>query len=124
MLHQQQTFFLGRQPILDARQEIVGYELLFRSSEKNFSDFESQNQACMSVISSALSGFGFNEVLGDKTGFINVTEEALLSDLIEILPRDQTILEILESVQLNESTRQRFIDLKSKGYRIALDDHV
>ena len=39
MLHQQQTFFLGRQPILDVRQEIVGYELLFRSSEKNFSDF-------------------------------------------------------------------------------------
>jgi EAL and modified HD-GYP domain-containing signal transduction protein len=124
MSQQQQTFFLGRQPILDVRQEIVGYELLFRSSEKNFSDFESQNQACMSVISSALSRFGFNEVLGDKVGFINVTEEALLSDLIEILPREQTILEVLESVQLNESTRQRCLDLKTKGYRIALDDHV
>lgn len=124
MSRQQQTFFLGRQPILDIRQEIVGYELLFRSSEKNLSEFESQNQACMSVISSALSGFGFNEILGDKAGFINVTEEALLSDLIEILPREQTILEVLESVQLNEATRLRCLDLKSKGYRIALDDHV
>jgi len=124
MSRQQQTFFLGRQPILDIRQEIVGYELLFRSSEKNLSEFENQDQACMSVISSALSGFGFNEILGDKAGFINVTEEALLSDLIEILPREQTILEVLESVQLNNRTRLRCLDLKSKGYRIALDDHV
>lgn len=124
MSQHQQTFFLGRQPILNALQEIVGYELLFRSSEKNLSDFESQNQACMSVITSALSGFGFNEVLGNKAGFINVTEEVLFSDLIEILPQEQTILEILESVRLNDETRQRCFALKSKGYRIALDDHV
>jgi EAL and modified HD-GYP domain-containing signal transduction protein len=124
MPEQQQTFFLGRQPILDIHQEIIGYELLFRSSEKNLSVFESQNQACMSVISSALSGFGFNDVLGDKAGFINVTEEVLLGELVEILPKEQTILEILESVHLTEETRQRCIDLKTKGYRIALDDHV
>ncbi|MDD2897799.1 MAG: EAL domain-containing protein [Desulfuromonadaceae bacterium] len=121
---QEQTFFLGRQPILDVRQEIVGYELLFRSSENNFSDFESQNQACMSVISSALSGFGFNEILGDKAGFINITEEVLFSELIELLPQEQTILEILESVPLNGETRDRCLSLQSRGYRIALDDHV
>ncbi|HEX9080386.1 MAG TPA: hypothetical protein VF795_12405, partial [Desulfuromonadaceae bacterium] len=57
-------FFLGRQPILDSRQEIVGYELLFRSTERNVSEYESQDQASMSVIASALAGFGFREVLG------------------------------------------------------------
>lgn len=121
---QEQTFFLGRQPILDIRQEIVGYELLFRSSEKNYSDFENQNHACMSVISSALSGFGFNEILGDKAGFINITEEVLFSELVELLPHEQTILEILETVRLSEETRLRCLSLKSQGYRIALDDHV
>jgi EAL and modified HD-GYP domain-containing signal transduction protein len=121
---EQQTFFLGRQPILDIHQEIVGYELLFRSSEKNLSEFDSQSQACMSVISSTLSGFGFGEVLGDKLGFINVTEDVLLSDLVEILPKEQTILELLESVRLNDETRDRCLELASKGYRIALDDHI
>jgi EAL and modified HD-GYP domain-containing signal transduction protein len=124
MAEQQQTFFLGRQPILDVRQEIVGYELLFRASENNLSEYDSQSQACMSVISSALSGFGFSEVLGDKLGFINITEDVLLSDLVEILPKEQTILELLETVQLNDETRQRCLDLKSRGYRIALDDHI
>jgi EAL and modified HD-GYP domain-containing signal transduction protein len=121
---QEQTFFLGRQPILDIRQEIVGYELLFRSSEKNFSEFDNQNRACMSVISSALSGFGFTEVLGDKAGFINITEEFLFSDLIELLPREQTVLELLETVRLSDETRLRCLSLKSLGYRIALDDYV
>lgn len=121
---QQQKFFLGRQPILNTQQEIVGYELLFRSTEKNFSDYECQNQASMSVISSAMSGFGFRGVLGDKDGFINVTRGVLLSDLVEILPREQTILELLETAELTGPVRKRCQELKNKGFRIALDDHV
>jgi c-di-GMP-related signal transduction protein len=121
---QQHKFFLGRQPILNTQQEIVGYELLFRSTEKNFSEYESQNQASMSVISSALSGFGFRGVLGDKAGFINVTREVLLSDLVEILPREQTILELLESVELTGPVRKRCQELKNKSFRLALDDHI
>src|SRR6185369_7250134 len=78
----EKTFFLGRQPILDSQQEIVGYELLFRSTEKNMSEFDSPDQASMSVISSTLAGFGFRKVLGEKAGFINVTQDVLMSDLI------------------------------------------
>lgn len=117
-------FFLGRQPILDIRQEIVGYELLFRSTEKNFSEYESQDQASMSVISSALANFGLNNVLGDKDGFINVTHDVLFSDMVEVLPPRQTILELLESVELTNVVKERCRQLKEKNYRIALDDHV
>jgi EAL and modified HD-GYP domain-containing signal transduction protein len=120
----QHKFFLGRQPVLNVQQEIVGYELLFRSTEKNFSEYESQSQASMSVISSALSGFGFREVLGDKDGFINVTSDVLFSEMVEILPREQTILELLESVELTSPVWQRCRELKDKNFRIALDDHV
>ena len=121
---QQNTFFLGRQPILDSQQEIVGYELLFRATEKNVSEYESQNQASMSVIASAMAGFGFREVLGDKLGFINVTQEVLLSDMVEVLPIEQTIIELLETVSLTGVVQERCRELKGKGFRIALDDHV
>jgi len=120
----QNKFFLGRQPVLDLQQEIVGYELLFRSTERNVSEYESQDQASMSVIASALAGFGFRQVLGDKLGFINITEEVLLSDMVEILPNEQTILELLESVRLSGAVRERCRELKAKGFRIALDDHI
>lgn len=117
-------FFLGRQPILDIRQEIVGYELLFRSTEKNYSEYESQDQASMSVISSALANFGLKNVLGDKDGFINVTHDVLFSDMVEVLPPRQTVLELLESVELTDVVKERCRQLKGKNYRIALDDHV
>lgn len=121
---QQQKFFLGRQPILDTEMEIVAYELLFRSSEKNSSDFVCQEQACMNVIANSLVEFGFREVLGDKLGFINVTEEVLLSDLIELLPRDQIVIELLETANFTEEVLERCRQLKFKNYQIALDDHV
>lgn len=117
-------FFLGRQPILDERLEIVGYELLFRSADVEKSDFESQDHASVSVISSLLSGFGMREVVGGKFGYINITEEVLLSDMIEVLPREQTVLELLESIPLNNRNCRRARDLRKKGFRIALDDHV
>ncbi|KAB0671725.1 EAL domain-containing protein [Oryzomonas sagensis] len=117
-------FFLGRQPILNIRQEIVGYELLFRSTEKNYSEFESQDQASMSVISSAMANFGFRNVLGDKDGFINVTHDVLFSDMVEVLPPKQTILELLESVELTGAVKERCSELKAKNFRIALDDHI
>jgi len=120
----EKTFFLGRQPILDSQQEIVGYELLFRSTEKNMSEFDSPDQASMSVISSTLAGFGFRKVLGEKAGFINVTQDVLMSDLIEILPSELTVLELLETVNLSNTVRLRCRELKSKAYRIALDDHI
>lgn len=116
--------FLGRQPILDIKREIVGYELLFRSSNRNKSDYDSQDLASASVIASALASFGLHEVLGDKSGFINVTEEVLLSETIELLPRDQIVLELLETMPLNKINRTRALALKKQGFRLALDDHT
>ena len=104
--------------------EIIGYELLFRSADVDIADFNSQDFASISVISSTLSGFGFREVLGDKLGFINITEEVLLSDMIEVLPRDQTVLELLETIPLNDCNVNRARDLKEMGFQLALDDHV
>jgi len=121
---QRQNFFLGRQPILDSKMEIIAYELLFRSSEKNFSDFVCQEHACASVIANSLVEFGFREVLGDKLGFINVTQEVLLSDLMELLPRDQIVIELLETADFNEAVLERCRQLKFKNYQIALDDHI
>jgi c-di-GMP-related signal transduction protein len=121
---EQNELFLGRQPILDVRQEIVGYELLFRSSECNRSVYDSQDFASASVIASALASFGLHEVLGDKAGFINVTEEVLLSETIELLPRNQIVLELLETMPLNGGIHDRALALKAQGFRLALDDHT
>jgi EAL and modified HD-GYP domain-containing signal transduction protein len=118
-------FFIGRQPILDRKQEIFGYELLFRAAgDHETAQFESQAQASASVISSALSNFGLQDVLGDKFGFLNITSGVLHSEMLELLPIEQTVLEILETIELDDNVRLRCNELKSMGFLIALDDHI
>lgn len=117
-------FFLGRQPILDCRQEIVGYELLFRSSDGNTAEVVDHEAATASVILNTLSRFGLNQVLGDKLGFINVDRELLFSESLELLPCDKTVLELLEFVNLDDQVRQRCVELKDLGFRLSLDDHL
>lgn len=116
-------FFLGRQPILDRIQEIVGYELLFRSADMDHAVFESYSYASSNVITHALSSFGMHEVLGGKFGFINVHLGLLLSEMLELLPVGQTVLELLEMIQLDDQVIERCRELKELGFALALDDH-
>jgi c-di-GMP-related signal transduction protein len=116
-------FFLGRQPILNRHQEIVGFELLFRSTEKNAADIDDYSQAIASVITHVLSTFGIQEVLGGKLGFINIHLNMLLSEMLELLPMDQVVLELLEFIDLDEKVVERCRELKELGFQLALDDH-
>lgn len=118
-----EKFFLGRQPILDRNQEIVGYELLFRSADIDHAIIESYSHASSNVITHALASFGMNEVLGGKLGFINVHLGLLLSEMLELLPIGQTVLELLEMIQLDDQVIERCRELKELGFLLALDDH-
>ena len=54
-LPQAQEIFLGLQLILDKRQRLVAYELLFRSGELNAAHFLDNTQATAQVINYAFS---------------------------------------------------------------------
>jgi c-di-GMP-related signal transduction protein len=118
-----EKFFLGRQPILDRNQEIVGYELLFRAADADHAEFESYTHAVTSVISSVLASFGIHEVLGGKLGFINIHLGLLFSDMLELLPMGQTVLELLEMIELDDLVVERCRELREMGFMLALDDH-
>lgn len=118
-----EKFFLGRQPILDRNQEIIGYELLFRAADVDRAVFESYSHASASVINHALSSFGMHDILGGKLGFINVHLNLLLSEMLELLPVDHTVLELLEMIELDEEVVGRCRELKEMGFQLALDDH-
>ena len=115
---------MGRQPILNGLEEVVGYELLFRSpGALSSAVIECSVQATSTVIFNVLSSFGIREVLGEQRGFINVDAEMLMSDAIELLPTDLIGLELLESIRFTPELINRCRDLKAKGCLLALDDH-
>lgn len=115
-------FFIGRQSILDRNQDLAGFELLFRSGQQNSAQFDDNVAATSSVINLAFSELGFKTVLGKHRGFINVDERLLMDDVVELLPREQVVLELLETVEINAAVVERCKHLKSLGYMLALDD--
>lgn len=118
-----QDIFLGRQPILDRNQQIVAYELLFRSSNQAHSaNVTSDLLATAHVITHAFSELGIASVLGGKKGFINISADLLLSDMIELLPQDKVVIELLETIQVDEQIISRCRELKAMGFSLALDD--
>ena len=119
-----QEIFLGRQPILDRDQRLVAYELLFRSGQVNASEVTDDLQATASVINHAFTEMGIQAVLGPHRGFINVSADMLHSDMIELLPREQVVLELLETIEINGDIVSRCHELRKKGFSLALDDFV
>lgn len=118
------NIFLGRQPILDRERNLVAYELLFRPGQIDSAQVADDVNASANVLINAYGQLGIQRVLGNQRGFINVSAELLLSDAILLLPHQHVVLELLESIVITPEIVQRCLDLKQKGYHLALDDVI
>ena len=117
--------FIGRQAILDQQKNVYAYEILFRSGLKNaFDPNLDGNVATQSVMVNAMLDFGMNKLVSDKRAFINFTEQNLLNRAPKLLPSENVVVEILETVQPTPEILQVVQELKAAGYKIALDDFV
>lgn len=115
--------FLARQPIRDRERRVVAYELLFRSSAYGTEAHVSDDAvATAGVVARAFHDIGLCTVVGKSSAFVNLNAESLMSGMIETLPKNQVVLEVLETVDIDEQIVRRCRALKEKGYRLALDD--
>lgn len=115
---------IGRQPILANNESIVAYELLFRSiGSVNSAGVLDATFSSANVINNTLTNFGIQSLLGEHRGFINLDYELLMSDVLEILPKDQIVLELLETLEVTAELVERCRELKKMGFTLALDDH-
>lgn len=116
-------FFLARQPILDRNQDLIAYELLFRNAETGPTNITNDLSATAAVIAHA-SQLGLKKVIGDSLGFINVDAAALMSDIFHFLPREQVVLEIVETMKVTPEILARIAALVEAGFKFALDDVI
>lgn len=117
-------FYAARQPILDRNKELYAYELLFRDGLENaFPDIDGDEATSRMVEGSQLS-FGLDDFLGDKPGFINFTLDTLQKKYPSMLPKEQVVVEILETVQPGKRLLAECQQLKQQGYMLALDDYI
>ena len=112
--------FVARQPILDRSQNVFAYEILFRNGVEDYFNADPELAARSTLDSSLL--FGINTLCDNRLAFVNCTREVLFKDLITLLPPNQAVAEILESVAPEDRVIAACKRLKSLGYMIALDD--
>ncbi|WP_339214068.1 EAL domain-containing protein [Solibacillus sp. FSL W8-0372] len=116
--------FIGRQPIFNKYEEIIAYELLYRNNYVNqFPNIDSDTATIELLINSFLS-IGIKEVANGKPAFINFTENLIMQDSVDFLESEQVVIEILEDVSITPELIQQLKQLKSAGYKLALDDFV
>ena len=114
---------IARQPILAGDSDVFGYELFFReghADNRRASDLENATRQTINT----LSTIGLDVLCDGRTAFINCSHEMLLKEYFLLLPPDDIVVEIQESVPADAATMEACDRLKSLGYTIALDRFV
>lgn len=121
--HQKVDTFVARQPIFDRRGEVYGYELLYRSAPDQ-TCFPGGNAADVTreVLANTIFSIGLENVLCGKRAFLNFDRTLLNSNLPEIFPKDDLVIEVLETVEVDQEVVTACSDLHKLGIAIALDD--
>lgn len=119
----QYSAHLARQAIFNASGETVGYELLYRADPGDrVARIDDPDQACRSTIVSAVCEIGLDTLVGSRRAFMNLSEGVLRSGDIAALAPERVVAEVLEDVPVCRTTRGALEELRSQGFRVALDD--
>ena len=117
--------FIGRQPILDSRLAVYGYELLFRSSrDVNAAHVVDTDMASARVVLDSVLEFGLDALVADRRAFINAPRSFLVEGIGFALPKDRVVIEVLENVPCDPEVVSAVEALATAGYPVALDDFV
>jgi EAL and modified HD-GYP domain-containing signal transduction protein len=98
----------------------VAYELLFRSAHDSGVFPDTGESATSMVLMNAFSELPIHDVLEGKKAFVNFTDSLLLDP--PKLDPTKIVIEVLETVVLNDEMITALTELKKHGFTIALDD--
>jgi c-di-GMP-related signal transduction protein len=117
--------FVARQPIFNVKEEVIGYELLYRSDQavNKFANVDG-DLATTELIINSFMNIGIEKLANGRPCFINFTENLLKTGLPTYFHPSEIVVEILETIEPNQELIQICTELKSKGYKIALDDII
>ena len=117
------THFFARQPILDRKRQVFGHEFLFRSgTENHFVGYTpaAAHQATLQMVDNSIL-YDF-EWLAGGMAFLNCTRDFLTSNVIGLLPRKSTVLELPDDIDPTPQIVETCRDIRVAGYQLALSN--
>lgn len=116
--------WVGRQPIVNARKNLVAYEILYRCSATNHANVVDGNRATSTVLLNLLLEMGLEQVVDDRLAFVNFTREFLTGKFPLPDCPQHLVLEVLEDIEPDRELVEGLRKLRKQGFKIALDDVV
>jgi c-di-GMP-related signal transduction protein len=116
------TVFVARQPILDRSERVFGYELLYRAAATDTSCVAATELAAARVLTDACLTMGLETLTMGLPAFVNLSRPLLLSCAGTLLPPPATVLELIESMEIDQEVIEACRSLHGMGYALALDD--
>jgi EAL and modified HD-GYP domain-containing signal transduction protein len=120
---------IARQPIVDAKRGVIGYELLHRRHPGADAVTEVMTAATDSALMfNALSNIGSDALFGKKLAFINCTTETLTGVHLEIVDPERIVLEVPaiedNAADLIAAAAEALEQLRMRGFRLAFGAYV
>lgn len=116
--------YTARQAVLNKKQDVIGYELLFRDGPENYFKEQDGHEATSKLIARTYLSDSIKSVTSNKVALINFTEQCLVSGLPFLLNPNEFILELVETVPPSDEIFNICVRLHKVGYSIALDDFI
>lgn len=119
------NFLVGRQPIFDRDEKVFGYEFLFRKTgTDDRAEFYDTVAATSRVLVNIFQNFGLKSLTSDKKAFINIDDSIIMQDVLDVLPKENLVLEIVETTNVTPEVIKKVSEYHRDGYIFALDDFV
>jgi len=114
---------IARQPICNGSLKVVAFELLYRMNNggANHAIIDNQDSATIDVLLAAYNDLSIHDVIGKQQAFVNFTSNIIINNLPPLSPK-QLVIELLEDQEVTPELIKALKNLRSKGYKIALDD--
>lgn len=116
-------FYAARQPIFTQDKALYAYELLFRDSIINAFPNVDGDQATSKLIEASQFNLGLEDFTDHHPAFINFSDELVIKGYPQLIPKEQLVVELLETARPTKKLLQSVQELKQAGYQIALDDY-
>lgn len=109
---------------MDANCEVQAYELLYRPTRSDSYDGTHGDHATSRVLANAFMTIGLEALTAGRPAYVNFTAQGLLDDYPTLLPPEQLVIEVLETVVPDDAVVAACRALKERGFRLAMDDLV
>jgi EAL and modified HD-GYP domain-containing signal transduction protein len=116
--------WVARQPVVNARQELIAYEILYRTRHPLHAAIRDPSRATSEVLLNVFTDLGIPNVVGKVPAMVNITRDFLVGELPLPSCPNRLVLEVLEDIQPDPEVLAGIVRLRQQGYAIALDDFV